>query len=89
MLGCGVWTPVYHTSFVVLVAAQLTADPWLGLVSGALFGGARQAMALVPVIGRYGPPRTMQLLETLRPAARMVNLGLVLVGGFWLILASR
>ena len=88
MLGCGVATPVFHTSFIVLLVAQATANPWLALVTGAAFGGTRQAMALLPVVGRYAPPRTMQLLETLRPAAKVLNIVLALAGGAWLLVAT-
>lgn len=88
MLGCGVATPVFHTAFVLLSAAQLTGGVWLGLVSGALFGLARQAMALLPVLARYEPDRTMGLLEALRPLARRANVALVVVGGVLLVVAS-
>src|SRR5581483_8812535 len=43
MLGCGLYTPVYHTAFFVLTGAQLTAGPLLAALAGALFGGVRQA----------------------------------------------
>jgi len=88
MLGCGVATPVFHTAFLLLSAAQLTGGPWLGLLSGALFGLARQAMALYPVLARYEPDRTMWLLERLRPLARRLNVALVVAGGVVLVLAS-
>src|SRR5215207_4977442 len=68
MLGSGVATPIFHTAFLVLLAAQLTGGLVLGLVSGALFGAARQATALLPLLGRLDPGRTMSLLEMLRPA---------------------
>ena len=89
MLGCGVATPIFHTAFLVLAGAQLTAGLALGLVSGAVFGATRQAMALLPVLGRFDPERTMGLMETLRPSARRVNAALVVVGGVILVLASR
>src|SRR5918997_2156506 len=66
MLGCGIATPIFHTAFLLLGGAQLTAGLALGLASGAVFGAARQAMALVPVLGRFAPDRTMGLMETLR-----------------------
>ena len=49
MLGSGVATPIFHTAFLVLLAAQLTGGVVLGLVSGALFGAARQATALLQI----------------------------------------
>ena len=89
MLGCGVATPVFHTAFVLLAGAQLTAGVALGAASGALFGLARQGVALVPVLRRFAPERTMGLMETLRPTARWANAALVAAGGLLLVLASR
>jgi hypothetical protein len=89
MLGSGVATPIFHTAFLVLLAAQLTGGVALGLVSGALFGAARQATALLPLLGRLDPGRTMGLLETLRPVARRLNAALIVVGGLVLVLAGR
>jgi hypothetical protein len=89
MLGSGVATPIFHTAFLVLLAAQLTSGVALGLVSGALFGAARQATALLPLLSRLDPGRTMGLLETLRPTARRLNATLIVAGGLILILAGR
>lgn len=89
MLGCGVATPIFHTAFVLLAGAQLTAGVVLGAASGAIFGLARQGVALVPVLRRFAPERTMGLMETLRPTARRTNAALVAVGGLLLVLASR
>jgi hypothetical protein len=89
MLGSGVATPIFHTAFLLLLAAQLTGGVALGLVSGALFGAARQATALLPLLGRLDPGRTMGLLETLRPVARRLNAALITGGGLLLILVDR
>jgi hypothetical protein len=89
MLGSGVATPIFHTAFLVLLAAQLTGGVTLGLLSGALFGAARQATALLPLLGRLDPGRTMGLLETLRPVARRLNAALIVAGGFILVLIGR
>jgi hypothetical protein len=89
MLGSGVATPIFHTAFLVLLAAQLTGGVALGLVSGALVGSARQATALLPLLARLDPGRTMGLLETLRPASRRLNAVLVVAGGFVLVLTGR
>ena len=89
MLGSGVATPIFHTAFLVLLAAQLTGGVTLGLLSGALFGASRQATALLPLLGRFDPGRTMGLLETLRPAARRLNAALIVAGGLVLVLAGR
>ncbi len=69
MLGSGVATPIFHTAFLLLLATQLTSGVDLGLLSGALFGAARQATALLPLLAQFAPGRTMDLLESLRPAA--------------------
>jgi hypothetical protein len=89
MLGSGVATPIFHSAFLVLLAAQLTGGVALGIVSGALFGVARQATALLPLLGELDPGRTMGLLETLRPAARRLNAALIVVGGLVLLMAVR
>jgi hypothetical protein len=89
MLGSGVATPIFHTAFLVLLAAQLTGGVALGLATGALFGAARQATALMPLLSRLDPGRTMGLLETLRPVARSLNAALIIVGGLILVLVSR
>lgn len=89
MLGSGVATPIFHTAFLLLLAAQLTGGVGLGLVSGALFGAARQATALAPLLARLDPGRTMGLLEALRPAARRLNAALILAGALVLVLAAR
>jgi len=77
MMGCGLYTPVYHTALLTLLAVQLTSGPGWGLATGALFGLARQTASLWPVARRLEPEATMRLLETLRPTARALNIALV------------
>jgi hypothetical protein len=77
MMGCGLYTPVYHTALLVLLAVQLVSGFWLGLATGFAFGIVRQAASLWPVARRYDPERTMGLLESLRPGARAFNIALV------------
>ena len=77
MMGCALYTPVYHTALFTLLAVQLTSGPVWGVVTGALFGLARQIAALWPVARRLEPEATMRLLETLRPTARALNIALV------------
>jgi hypothetical protein len=89
MLGSGVATPIFHTAFLVLLAAQLTGGVALGLITGALYGAARQATALLPLLARLDPGRTMGLLETLRPVARRFNAALIVAGGLVLVLVGR
>jgi hypothetical protein len=76
MLGSGVATPIFHSAFLVLLAAQLTGGVTLGLISGALFGAARQTTALLSLLG-------------LRPAARRLNAALIVAGGLVLVLVGR
>lgn len=89
LLGCGVATPILTSAFLLLVGAQLTAGPLLGFAAGAVFGAARQTMAMFPVLRRLGPEQTMDLLATLRPGVRRLNAVVVLAGGLLLVLASR
>jgi hypothetical protein len=89
MLGSGVATPIFHTAFLLLLATQLTSGVALGLLSGALFGAARQATALLPLLAQFAPGRTMDLLESLRPAARRLNAALIVAGGLVLVLVGR
>jgi hypothetical protein len=89
LLGCGVATPILNTAFLLLLGAELTAGIALAAVAGAIYGGLREATALVPVLRRFSLERTMNLLETMRPLARGLNLAFVLVGGVVLFLVSR
>jgi hypothetical protein len=89
MMGCGLYTPVYHTALFVLLALQLTSGPGWGLLTGALFGLARQATALWPVARKLGPEATMGLLETLRPTARGLNIALVVAALLLAVALSR
>ncbi|MCC6313662.1 MAG: hypothetical protein IT337_06585 [Thermomicrobiales bacterium] len=77
MMGCGLYTPVYHTALLVLLATQLTGGVGYGLLSGAIFGFVRQLTALWPVARRLEPNQTMSLLERLRPIARGLNFALI------------
>ncbi|MFM9108543.1 MAG: hypothetical protein ACKOWF_17795 [Chloroflexota bacterium] len=88
MMGCGLYTPIYHTALMVLLAFQLTGSVGQGLASGLLFGLARQATALWPVARRYDPEQTMSLLERLRPGARALNI-LLIVAGLALLAAGQ
>ncbi len=77
MMGCGLYTPVYHTALFVMLATQLTFGFVPGIISGLLFGIVRQATSLWPVARRYDTEQTMNLLEQLRPGARLFNILLV------------
>ena len=88
MLGCGFYTPVYQSVFLLLTSAQLTAGWQLGLISGAIFGAMRQLTALYPVHAGFAPERTMNLLATLRPHAYRGNFALIALGGAALLITA-
>ena len=89
LLGSGVATPVYHSAVLVLLAAQLTAGIGPAAGAGAVFGAARQALALLPGLGGLGLHETMDLLPRLRSAARRLNVLAILAGAVALVLAAR
>jgi hypothetical protein len=89
LLGCGVATPILNSAFLLLLGSQLTAGVALGAVSGAIFGGVREMTALVPVLRRFDLDHTMNLLETMRPLARRLNIAFVVLGGIVLVWVSR
>jgi hypothetical protein len=89
LLGCGVATPILNTAFLLLLGAQLTAGIAAAAAAGAIFGGMREATALVPILRHFSLERTMNLLEIMRPLARRLNLAFVVVGGVVLVLVSR
>lgn len=88
MLGSGVATPVVSSSLVVLLGAQTTAGPMLGALAGIVFGGTREAMALLPPVCRLDPGSTMALLPALRTKVQRLNAVAILAGGLLLVLAS-
>src|SRR5262245_31735956 len=49
LLGAGVATVIPYSAYLVLVGMQVTSGVALGAASGALFGGVREALALVPL----------------------------------------
>lgn len=89
LLGSAVATPIFYSAVLLLFGAQLTAGPWLGLVSGGIFGAVRQSSALVPMLRCFDSERTMSLLETLRPLARRLNVAVVIGAGLVLLLVGR
>jgi hypothetical protein len=89
MMGCGLYTPIYHTALLVLLAFQLTGSFGMGLASGFLFGMVRQATSLWPVARHYEPEQTMSLLERLRPGARAMNIALIVAALAVLALGLR
>jgi hypothetical protein len=80
LLGCGVYTFIPYSAYLVLLAGQLTAGPLLGATSGAVFGAAREAMAVLAVARARSPEQVMGLLPRHRGAARVLNRALVVAG---------
>ncbi len=85
LLGCGLATPILSSAFLVLLSAQLTIGPWLGTVAGAVYGGTREAMALLPMLRGSDPEATMALLPRYRPTAQRLNAAAALGGGLMLV----
>lgn len=88
-LGFGLSTLIPYSVFLVVAGAQLTSGVLLGSISGALYGGMRQSVSVVPVIRRWTPERTMELLPRFDRLAARANLVAVLVGGSLLVMAGH
>lgn len=80
LLGCGVYTFVPYSAYLVVLAGQLVAGPLLGAVSGAAFGVAREAVAVVAAARARTPERIMGLLPRHRVTARALNRALLVLG---------
>jgi hypothetical protein len=88
MLGSGVVTLIPYSAHLVLLAGQLFAGPLVGAVSGALYGAARESIALTGVGGGLQPVPAMDALERWATPARLVNIGAVAIGGTLLVVSS-
>lgn len=88
MLGSGVMTPILASAFWLLVGAQMTTGPVVGAASGAVFGAARQSVAVVPGLVDLDPGATMALLQRYRSATRRLNAAVALAGGFVLVMLA-
>lgn len=88
MLGSGVLTLIPHSAFLVLLGAQLTAGPFLGCLSGAVYGATRQGVPLLQLLHPGDPTRSMELLRMFYPAAQRLNMLVSIGGGIVLVLAS-
>lgn len=92
LLGCGTATLIPYSCFLVLLGTQLTSGVVLGSVSGALFGGVREAMALILFLSKHKkeakPSEMMRLLPVLTPKAQRLNTIWILGGGLLLVLTS-
>jgi hypothetical protein len=88
MLGSGVMTLIPYSAHLVLLAGQLFAGPLFGTISGAVYGAARESIALTGAGGGLQPVPAMDALERWASPARLANIGAVAVGGALLVLAS-
>jgi hypothetical protein len=88
MLGCGVATPILSSAFLVLLSVQLTSGPWLGALAGAIYGGMREAMALVPMLRRSDHEATLGSLSRYRPTFQRLNMVVAMGGGLMLVLLA-
>ena len=74
------------------MGTQLTSGVVLGCMSGALFGGVREAMALILLLSKHKeeakPSEMMRLLHVLAPKAQRLNTIWILGGGLLLVLTS-
>ncbi len=92
LLGCGIATLIPYSCLLVILGTQLTSGVVLGCMSGALFGGTREAMALILFLSKHKeeakPSEMMQLLPVLAPKARRLNTIWILGGSLLLVLTS-
>lgn len=88
MLGSGLTTPLVSASLLVLLSVQLTTGVLFGAALGAVFGGTRQAMALLPLLRQAEPATAMRLLPRFATTARRGNLMVILAGALALVLAG-
>lgn len=81
-LGCGVVTFIPYSCFIVLLGTQATSGIVTGLLSGALFGGTREAIVLLGLQhrhdGQVGSNWLRSILPSLTPKVRILNTLLIL-----------
>lgn len=89
LLGSGVATVIPYSAFLILLTTQLTSGLILGCLSGALFGGVRQLVALLPLSlqeYRLCPEKAGMLMSTLTRKVSLLNSFLIIGGGSILLL---
>lgn len=90
-LGCGVATLIPYSAFLVILVVQLTSGVTLGCFSGALFGGMRGSVMLLPVLRRHHklhPEELPRFLISLKTTVQRLNLLWLLLGGPLLVITS-
>ncbi len=92
LLGSGLATGIYYAVFIVLLGAQFASGILLGCASGAIFGIAREAPVVLPLVRARGQPVNLGHLAGLFPrleaAVRRLNTLWLIVGGAALMLSS-
>lgn len=91
LLGCGVATVIPYSVFLVIMVSQLVSGVMLGCISGALFGGTRQLVTLLPLLvkeNRLHPENIGMLMPRLAKIASRLNIVWVIVGSFLLLATS-
>ncbi len=91
LLGSGIATVIPYSAFLILLTTQLTSGIILGCVSGALFGGTREAVALLPLLGkrnRLHPEDLPRFLPSLKTRVQQLNILWILIGSALLVLTS-
>ncbi len=88
VLGTGIGTAIPYSSFLILLATQLTVGPMLAAILGAIFGGTRQALALAFSFRLSEPERFMALLPALRQNASNLNTVTFIATGLGLMIAA-
>ncbi len=89
LLGSEVATLIPYSSLLVVLVAQLTSGVTLGGLSGLLFGGTRELVALLPLLKkqyRQNPPSAVTLLPGLSHLVRKLNIVLTIIGSLLLFL---
>jgi hypothetical protein len=90
LLGSGIATVIPYSAFFVFLATQLVSGFVLGCATGALFGGIRQLVALLPLLReqyRLHPEKAGMLMSVLARPVSVLNI-LWIIGGSLLLLAT-
>lgn len=91
LLGSGIATVIPYSALLVVFTAQLTSGLFLGCLSGAVFGGMRELVALLPLFKkqyRLSPERAGVLLPKLTPIVTKLNILWIIGAGSILLFTS-
>lgn len=92
LLGSGIVTLIPYSCLLVILGTQLTSGTILGALSGAIFGGVREAMTLLPLLRERTDAGEssdiMQLLPALATIVRHLNTAWIVVATPLLVISS-